>query len=258
MTESQRARVQSQFGASAEAYVTSAGHAEGPDLDRLLAWGRELRPRRVLDVATGGGHTALAFAALAPQVVAMDLTVPMLQAAARFVRSRGATNVSFTAGDVAALPFREAAFDVVTCRIAAHHFPDVPGAVRQIAPVLARGGALLLQDILGHDDPEAAAFVTEVERRRDPSHVRAFRQVEWTAFLRAVGLTVIDDAILARPRPWAQWTERARMTPEARASLERFVLDAPERLRATFDFRVSGSTIESFTDRMLLLRAEKG
>ena len=46
-------RIQAQFGATAAAYVTSVGHAGGDDLDRLLAWGRALSPRRVLDVATG-------------------------------------------------------------------------------------------------------------------------------------------------------------------------------------------------------------
>src|ERR1051325_1582015 len=57
MSETQARKVQAQFGAVADAYVTSAGHAGGEDLERLLAWGRALRPRRVLDVATGAGHT---------------------------------------------------------------------------------------------------------------------------------------------------------------------------------------------------------
>ena len=56
--------------------------------------------------------------------------------------------------------------------------------------MLRAGGSFLVEDILGHEDEEAAAFILEVERRRDPSHVRAYRQIEWTAFLRAAGLTV--------------------------------------------------------------------
>lgn len=76
MTESQAARVQAQFGASAEAYVAAAGFARGEDLAQLLAWGASPRPARVLDVATGGGHTALAFAAAAVSVTAVDLTEP--------------------------------------------------------------------------------------------------------------------------------------------------------------------------------------
>jgi SAM-dependent methyltransferase len=257
VSEAQNRLVQTQFGATAAAYVASAGHAAGEDLERLVAWGRALRPRRVLDVATGGGHTALAFAGVAARVTACDLTEPMLAAARGLVRARGATNVDFVAGDVVALPFADSAFDAVTCRIAPHHFADVAGAVRQVQRVLRPGGSFLVQDILGHDDPEAAAFILEVERRRDPSHVRAYRAVEWRAFLRAAGLTVMDEAVLAKERPWPAWTGRMRMADEARRDLERYVRAAPERCRAAFDFRLTPGGVEAFTDRMILLRAER-
>ncbi|MGH7383649.1 MAG: hypothetical protein ACREKG_00620, partial [Candidatus Rokuibacteriota bacterium] len=114
-----------------------------------------------------------------------------------------------------------------------------------------------VQDILGHDDEEASAFIREVERRRDPSHVRAFRQIEWTAFLRAAGLTVMDEAVMSRRRDWADWTSRMRMTPASRADLERFVLAAPARCRDAFDFAIENGRIASFSDRMLLLRADR-
>ncbi|HEU4370838.1 MAG TPA: class I SAM-dependent methyltransferase [Methylomirabilota bacterium] len=256
MTEQTR-RVQAQFGAIAAAYVSSPGHAGGEDLERLVGWGRALAPARVLDLATGGGHTALALAGVARLVTAYDVTEPMLRAARGFVRARGAGGLTFVAGDVEALPFGDGTFDVVTCRIAAHHFADVAAAVREVRRVLRPGGSFLLQDILGHDDGEAAAFVTEVERRRDPSHVRAYRAVEWKAFLRAAGLTVIDSAVIAKGRPWEEWTGRTRMTPEARRELDAFVRAAPERCRAAFDFRLVDGRVESFTDRMLLLRADR-
>jgi SAM-dependent methyltransferase len=257
VSDVQGRRVQLQFGPTAAAYVASASHAGGEDLERLLAWGRALGPVRVLDVATGGGHTALAFAGVAAHVTAYDLTGSMLEAARGFIRGRGAGNVAFVAGDVGALPFREGAFDVVTCRIAAHHFADVAAAVRQIQQVLRPGGSFLSQDILGHDDAEVAAFITEVERRRDPSHVRAYRAAEWKAFLRGAGLTVMDSATVTKVRMWDDWVGRMRMAPGARRELEAFVRAAPERQRAAFDFRLAGDTIESFADRMLLLRADR-
>lgn len=249
-------RVQEQFGGSAAAYVTSPGHAAGDDLDTLVAWGRALAPKRALDLATGGGHTALAFAGVAGHVTACDLTEPMLRAARGLVRDRGA-RAAFVAGDAVTLPFRDGSFDVVTCRIAPHHFPDVAGAVREVRRVLRAGGSFLVQDILGHDDAEAAAFITEVERRRDPTHIRAYRQVEWKAFLRAAGLTVMDSTLKTKRRPWDEWTTRTRMTAEGRRELETFVLAAPEKCRAAFDFVVAGGRVESFTDRMLLLRADR-
>ena len=257
MTDEHKTKIQAQFAGSAEAYARSAGHAQGEDLDRLLHWGRTRGAARVLDIATGGGHTALAFSRFTPTVVATDLTLPMLGAARKFITDQGVSGVYFSAADVDALPFRDETFGVVTCRIAAHHFPELLPALRQVARVLRRGSSFLVQDILGHDDPEMAAFILEVEKRRDPSHVRSFRQLEWTAFLRAVGLTVIDEAIMEKLRPWEEWTGRTRMSREARADLDRFVLDAPARCREAFRFKVDGEHILSFTDRMLLLRADK-
>jgi SAM-dependent methyltransferase len=212
--------------------------------------------RRVLDVATGGGHTALAFAGLGASVTACDLTEPMLRTARAFLTERG-VGVRFVAGDVEALPFRTGAFDVVTCRIAAHHFANIGPAVRQIAATVRPGGSFLVQDILGHDDAGASAFITEVERRRDPTHARAYRLAEWRALLKGAGLTVMDEAIVSKGRPWDEWTTRTRMTPDARAALEAFVKAAPAAHRDAFDFRVAGDRIESFTDRMVLIRADR-
>jgi ubiquinone/menaquinone biosynthesis C-methylase UbiE len=257
VSNSHKARVQAQFGGIAEDYVRSPGHAAGEDLNRLIQWGRARGAARVLDIATGGGHTALAFAGFIPTVVATDLTLPMLRAARNFIAGHGVAGVHFVAADVDALGFRDESFGVVTCRIAAHHFPELLPAVREIARVLRRGGSFLVEDILGHDDPEMAAFILAVEKQRDPSHVRSFRSLEWSAFLRAAGLTVIDEATMEKVRPWEEWTGRTRMSPEARAVLDRFVLDAPARCREAFRFEIVGERIDSFTDRMLLLRADK-
>ena len=257
MSESQQARVQAQFGPSAAAYVASPGHAAGPDLEQLIAWGKKRGAARVLDIATGGGHTALAFARFTPSVVALDVTVPMVQAARAFVAAAGVPGVRFLGADVEALPFRDRSFGTVTCRTAAHHFRSLLPALREVARVLRPGGSLLAEDIMGHDEEEAAGFMLEVERRRDPSHVRSFRQIEWTAFLRAAGLTVMDEAIMPKVRTWEDWTRRSRMAPAPKAELEAFVLAAPAACREAFDFRIEGGRILSFSDRMLLLRADR-
>jgi ubiquinone/menaquinone biosynthesis C-methylase UbiE len=257
VTDAQARRVQAQFGPSAAAYVSSPLHAAGEDLDRLLAWGAARRADRVLDVATGGGHTALAFAGVARRVVAYDLTEPILAAARAHARARGAAAIEFVAGDAGALPFRDESFDVVTCRTAAHHFSDVVAAIRQIHRVLRPGGSLLLQDILGHDDADASAFILEVEKRRDPSHVRSYRAAEWKAFLRAAGLTVMEDAVIWKLREWNEWTGRMRMTPEARRDLEAFVRRASERCRTAFEFRFTPDAVVSFNDRQILIRADR-
>src|SRR5258708_3647434 len=231
VSESQQARVQAQFGPSAAAYVKSPGHAAGPDLEQLIAWGRKRGAARVLDIATGGGHTALAFSRFTPSVVAVDVTLPMVQAAREFVTAEGAAGGGLLGPDVEALPLPRRALRTRTLPPPAPHFPALLPALRQVARVLRAGGSFLVEDIQGHDDEDAAAFILEVERRRDPSHVRAFRHLEWTAFLRAAGLTVIDESGMSKVRAWDDWTRRSRMTPAAKADLEAYVLAAPAPCR---------------------------
>ena len=258
MSSEHKVHIQAEFGERAEAYVASKDHVGGgDDLGRLLQWAEARTYRKILDVATGGGHTALAFASVTRRVVAADLTVPMLRAARDFIREKGVENVTFVAGDVEGLPFKDESFDLVTCRIAPHHFADVPLAVREVTRVLKPSGSFLLVDILGHDDPELAAFITEVERRRDPTHVRAYRKTEWKAFLLAAGLTVIEEAVVEKVREWDDWCSRTRVTAEAKADLEHLVRVAPAQVLEAFAFRVEDGRILAFTDRMLLVRAEK-
>src|SRR5262245_42318632 len=114
--------VRQQFGAHAEAYVRSAVHGHAPSLARLVEVAAPQPEWRVLDGSTGGGHAALAFAPHVREVVATDLSPEMLAAAERFAGERGAANVTFQVADAEALPFPDASFDLVTNRIALHHY----------------------------------------------------------------------------------------------------------------------------------------
>ena len=239
MTDTHTRRVQQQFGATAAAYVTSAEprRRRGPGPARRVGTERR-RPAACSISRPAAGHTALAFAGFARQLTALDLTEPMLQAARDLLHRAGLANATFVAGDVAALPFADGCLrrgDLSPGR------PPLrgPGARRcaRSSACCAPGGSFLVEDILGHDDAELAAFITEVERRRDPSHVRAYRTVEWKAMLRGAGLTVMDSAVLSKSRPWDDWTRRMRMTDEARQALESFVRAAPARCRRPSPFR---------------------
>src|SRR5215472_17171785 len=123
--DEKKAQVQDYFARTAESYVASFSHRSGDDLKRLIELGDWNSQQHALDIATGGGHTALAVAPHVSQVMVTDLTPRMLEKAREFLGDQGITNAEFQLADAEQLPFSDASFDRVTCRLAAHHFPNV-------------------------------------------------------------------------------------------------------------------------------------
>jgi SAM-dependent methyltransferase len=247
-------QVRRQFGANAAAYVSSPTHAQGASLARLVELADPQPTWRVLDVATAAGHTALAFAPRVAAVVGLDLTPEMLPLAARLAAERGAANVAFAVGDVDDLPF-DSAFDLVTCRIAAHHFADIGRFLAGAARVLRPGGLLAVVDNVvpgsrlrgkqADRQRQAGAYVNAFEKLRDPSHVRCLSFEEWADALAAVGLAVTAAETIDKRLTFETWVARAgwgATTPEMQTRLRAMLLQAPEAARAFLDPRVEGVT----------------
>lgn len=231
--------VQSQFGPVAASYVTSTQHAQGPDLARLVELAATTGSETLLDVATGGGHTALTFTPRVARVVASDLTLTMLQAARQHLRTElgplPTSRLGYCRATAEALPFATASFDLVTCRLAAHHFADIHAFAVEAARVLRPGGRLLVADHIGLEDADLDSFMDRFERWRDPSHVRAYSFPEWHGFCAAAGLQVEHTEDLTwPPYEFASWTARMRMDAADKRALERWLLAAPRRYRETF------------------------
>ena len=123
-TKNHEALVGDQFGARANAYLTSAVHAQGRDLEALVALVSNHRDARVLDLGCGGGHVGFNVAPHVREVVAYDLSAEMLDVVARAAQERGLTNLSTQQGVVERLPFADASFDLVLSRYSAHHWRD--------------------------------------------------------------------------------------------------------------------------------------
>jgi ubiquinone/menaquinone biosynthesis C-methylase UbiE/catechol 2,3-dioxygenase-like lactoylglutathione lyase family enzyme len=252
-----KARVREQFGRTAQAYVASRGHAQGRDLERLVALAASRPTDRALDVSTGGGHTALALAAHVAWVTASDLTPAMLAAARAFLAARGATNVDYVVADAEHLPFLDESFDLVTVRIAPHHYADVSAACREVARVLRPDGRFVLIDNVAPENALLDAFVNEIERRRDPSHVRCYTEREWRELLGAAGLEVTHAERERKIHDFAEWTTRSGMPETERAALERDMLAAPPMALSHFAFVEHAGHMASWTSDVLIVRADK-
>jgi SAM-dependent methyltransferase len=176
----------------AQAFRESAVHREGADLDLLVEW-CEPGPRvQALDVATGGGHVARRLREAGSEVVTVD-PAPGMQ-----------PTVVARAED---LPFADASFDVVACRIAPHHFEDVGGAVREMARV-SRDRVVIEDNVFTDEQVEQA------EKLRDPTHVRCYSEEEWRSFFADAGLRVEETRSFERLQNVEAWLARVETPAE--------------------------------------------
>ncbi len=257
MTQDNRETVKAQFGVHAQNYVNSTVHATGDDLDTIV---RMLNPQpdwRVLDVATGGGHTALKVAPHAAEVVASDLTPQMLHAARAFILGQDAQNVYFMPAEAADLPFRDGHFDGVTCRIAPHHFPDIFEFVREAARVLKPGGRVVVEDHVVPEDERAARYIDSFETLRDPSHNRVYSASEWRGAFADAGLTVLEDEQIEKRAMFGPWVERLNVAPDIVERLQVMMAQLPEAVAAWYQPKHIGTPDAVITHRYIIIAGQK-
>lgn len=245
------------FGAFAQTYVTSATHASGPDLERLLALADPQPEWLALDLATGGGHTALQIAPRVRALIAADLALPMLEAARSHAAARGVAGIDYVAADAEALPFPNAAFDLITCRIAAHHFPDAFAFMRECARVLRPGGRLVIQDHVNPDDRAAAAWLDSFERLRDPGHHRIYSEAEWRGLFLDVDLVIDQVEMLRRTAHLLTWAAAQACPLEVIIRLQVLLKQAPRRAAEWIRPRCVGTDDASFDHVYILLSGHK-
>lgn len=233
-----KAQVQAQFGAYAHLYTTSTTHARGDSLARLVQLAKPQTHDLVLDIATAAGHNALSFAPHVRHVIGLDLTSQMLPEARQLARQRHIPNVSFSQGDAENLPFADASFAIVTCRIAPHHFPNVARAVQEMARVCRAGGCVAICDNITPEALDAAAYINAFEARRDPSHYWAYPLTEWRQFLQQAHLTLEAEETLPKPMHFASWAIRMGVAAEVVEELRQELFNAPTMVREFLKPRV--------------------
>lgn len=222
---------QQRFSQFAERYVTSSGHAKGGELAYLVELAQPGPDWLALDIATGGGHTAQIFAPHVRKVIAADLAYAMLMAARGNHVKQGIANAAYVGSDAEHLPFPDNTFDLVTCRIAPHHFPDCFRFVMACARILKPGGKLLIQDLAVPEDERAARYLDAFEALRDPSHHRMYSEIEWRGMYLDAGLVVDGSEILSRSDSLITWAETQDTPPDVTERLHVLLGQAPDAVR---------------------------
>jgi ubiquinone/menaquinone biosynthesis C-methylase UbiE len=226
---------QEQFDRQARHYNAQWNAWSGDSLRWLVERAQPRPSDDVLDVATGTGFTALAFGPLVRSVVGVDISEGMLAEARK--KAQGMPNVTFQNAAAESLPFGDAHFDVVTCRVAPHHFESVPDFLAESYRVLRAGGRLLIADTTVPDDaPGIDEWQNRVEALRDPSHVRNHSPVEWRRFAEAAGFAVEDLHLHPESGRIAlePWIEKAGCKAAAADEVRQLFREASAEVRRTF------------------------
>ena len=208
-----RTLVQQQFGATAQHYLTSKPHAQGRSLERLVKLAAPQPQWQALDVATGAGHVAYAFATEVAQVIATDITAEMLAVVRAERERRALANLHLAFAKAEALPFVSGTFDLVTCRIAPHHFDSIPAFLAEVARVLRPGGTFALVDNVVPEG-RVGDYINALDRLRDPSHLRAWTMPEWRAALADHGFALAHEEEIVKHMEFAPWVSRHDATTQ--------------------------------------------
>ena len=247
---------QRMFGARASVYAASQVHVSDDSLELIRSLAASATYRWTVDLGTGAGFTAFALAGVSRRVLATDLTLPMLQQTRRLGQERQLANLMLCQNSAEALPIAGNSLDLVTCRVAAHHFADFPKALDEVQRVLKTGGALVLADSVAPEDDGVAEWMNDVELRRDFSHVKNRQASEILAMLAARGLYVARPERTRIYLRFNDWVDRTATPPEEVAALREDFLSASPAIRDAFEIEPVGDDIR-FSWPCVVLRAVK-
>jgi SAM-dependent methyltransferase len=187
----------------ADAYRESDAHRRGRDLDLFAEWAEG---EDALDVATGGGHVANRLREAGLRVVTIDRAPGMKP------------DIVSRAEEI---PFADGSFDVVACRVAAHHFQDPAGALKEMARV-SRALVLVSDNLfLGEAGEEA-------DRLHDPTHIRNYSEQEWRRMFDEADLDMEAFEREDKRIDFQGWLDRSGTPPEDAERVRELLADRIE------------------------------
>lgn len=222
--------VKAQFGAQADEYAKGCFIGD-ETLDLIIEFARPQEGDKALDVATGIGFTAAALAPLVEEVVACDITEEMVERAETLFKERGLKNALTDVADAEELPYADGVFDIVTSRIAPHHFPHLRKALSEMARVLKEGGRMVVADSVAPEERDVDRFLNEIEKLRDPAHVRNYSESEWRGLLADNGLEVERVEMDIFEIDFDEWAKRAATPEKVARQIRRMLLAAPDAVK---------------------------
>lgn len=253
-TDTHNAVVVKQYNPRAHAYLSSAVHASGADLDLMATLVGHQLEAVALDSGSGAGHVAFRLAGAVGKVVAYDLSSSMLETVMAEAQKRGLNNIVPQQGAVEALPYDSASFDIVASRYSAHHWHAFEEGLRQMRRVMKPDGMAIFMDVVSPGQRLLDTWLQAVELLRDPSHVRNASLQEWQTALSSAGFEVGQVSKYRVRLEFAPWIERMK-TPQAHVAAIRSLQQmASTAVTDYFEIEADGS----FTVDTVLIAAQAG
>jgi ubiquinone/menaquinone biosynthesis C-methylase UbiE len=237
------------FSHSAERYLISTDHQSGSDLEVIRQVASQQSPAVTVDVATGAGHALAAAGPFSKSCVAVDLTMEMLQVTREHLFGAGLANVQFIQSAADHLPLANSTASLLTCRIAPHHFPSVPGFLDEVVRVLEPEGRCVIIDSVVPEEADIDRFINEIERLRDPSHVRSHTLKQWLNLFEKTGFETISVQLFERIHPFQEWAARTGLDEDGIRALEEKFQQASPDIQEKFKVQLDDECkVDSYTD----------
>lgn len=250
--------VRDQFSQHADYYAQSSAHAKGNTINVLLDFADPKGTEQTLDIATGTGFTAFALAPKVAHVVATDLTPEMVEKAVELAQEQAIKNIAFSVAAAEALPFGDASLDLVTCRLAPHHFQDVRAFLSEVHRVLRTGGLFCMTDSVSPESEKLRVWQNRVERLRDNSHVYGYPPSQWDAMIIDAGFSLEKTAHARNAQMSFLWWVRPEKTPPGvvQEIRDAFAQLSPDEAREHYTVRPEGDDFY-FSWPMYIVKARR-
>lgn len=204
------AMAQERFGEAAEAYAKCQVQSNDYTLKRLVELLKPQVEWDALDVACGAGHTAVRLAPFVKSIIAVDITEQMLTQTLALARSQGLKNIKTTRAEATSIPIKSGTIDLVSCRLAVHHFSEPGKFWREARRVLKENGSLAIVD---SHLPENTALdeINWIQKLHDPSHAKCLTrsQIEENYLASGFKLTAIEEGAIRLG--FNSWTKRVSL-----------------------------------------------
>lgn len=257
MSNTIKETVKSQFSKQAKFYSKSISHSQGKSLELMVKWATPKSTDIVLDIATGTGFTAFAFSPHVAKVVASDMTQAMLEQAKQLSKKRGISNIEFKLAEAESLPFDDSEFDIVTCRIAPHHFPSMKEFLSEAKRVTKPTGQILIADTSCPEDTWLEKWQNEVEKIRDRSHVWNYTPSQWRKMIEDSGLRLKKLTLSYSPKmAFSDWVKRSGSSENIILELRKRFLESSSEVKEAFRIKEKSGEI-FFCWTIVVLKAVK-